>query len=123
VSVRLLADAFGLQGREREDFMRQARAATKPSPRAAAGESTLAPAQLPLAIPGFAGRTAQLAALDAAASLVVSSRPVTVVISAVSGTAGVGKTALAIHWAHRARNRFPDGQLYVNLRGFDRAGP
>jgi DNA-binding SARP family transcriptional activator/tetratricopeptide (TPR) repeat protein/DNA-binding XRE family transcriptional regulator len=78
------------------------------------------PAQLPPDVPGFAGRAEPLARLDRL--LAGAGRPDTVVISAVSGTAGVGKTALAVHWAYRAAARFPDGQLYVNLRGFDPGG-
>ncbi|MCG5443379.1 tetratricopeptide repeat protein [Micromonospora sp. NIE79] len=79
---------------------------------AAAAPSRVA-AQLPPPVPTFTGRDAELAVLDA-----LVDRGGTVV---VSGTAGVGKTALAVHWAHRAAERFPDGQLYVNLRGFDPA--
>jgi hypothetical protein len=80
-----------------------------------------APAQLPLDARGFAGRGAELAYLDAV--LAASEHSAAVLISAVLGTAGVGKTALAVHWAHQVAGRFPDGQLYVNLRGFDPAGP
>ncbi len=86
--------------------------------------SSAVPAQLPADVHGFAGRRDQLASLDAtlAAGTGTAGQPSAVVISAVSGTAGVGKTALAVHWAHRVAGRFPDGQLYVNLRGFDRSG-
>jgi tetratricopeptide (TPR) repeat protein len=79
------------------------------------------PRQLPAAVAHFAGRSGELAALI---GLLRSRADAggTVVISAVSGTAGVGKTALAVYWAHQVADRFPDGQLYVNLRGFDPTG-
>jgi DNA-binding SARP family transcriptional activator/Tfp pilus assembly protein PilF len=76
------------------------------------------PRQLPPPVPHFAGRAGELAALTA----LRDEDGGTVVISAITGTAGVGKTALAVHWAHQSAERFPDGQLYVNLRGFDPAG-
>lgn len=76
------------------------------------------PAQLPPAPPQFTGRAEELAQLD---DVLSSSRAV--VISAVSGAAGIGKTALAVQWAHRVRHHFPDGQLYVNLRGFATTEP
>ncbi|PPK68953.1 tetratricopeptide repeat protein [Actinokineospora auranticolor] len=74
------------------------------------------PAQLPAETPGFVGRAATLAGLDDLLDRVDGSPGV--VIVALSGTAGVGKTALALRWAHRARDRFPDGQLAVNLHGY-----
>jgi tetratricopeptide (TPR) repeat protein len=84
--------------------------------------SVAVPAQLPRDVGGFAGRAEHLARLDALLGSGATEAPTAVVISAVSGTAGVGKTALAVHWAHRVAERFPDGQLYVNLRGFDPGG-
>jgi DNA-binding SARP family transcriptional activator len=81
------------------------------------------PAQLPADVAAFTGRAAELAGLDGwlsgaggGAEDGGGSPPP---IFAVTGTAGVGKTALAVRWAHRNRARFPDGQLYVNLRGYD----
>lgn len=78
------------------------------------------PHQLPPPIRHFAGRAAELSALSALADESASSDAL--VVTAIGGTAGVGKTALVLHWAHQAASRFPDGQLYVNLRGFDPAG-
>ena len=75
------------------------------------------PQQLPAAIPHFAGRVQELASLDVLLAEVGSGARGTVVISAIRGTAGVGKTAVAVHWAHRVAGQFPHGQLYVNLRG------
>ncbi|NGY59715.1 tetratricopeptide repeat protein [Lentzea sp. NEAU-D13] len=77
-----------------------------------------APRQLPADVTAFTGRAAELQQLDD----LVEQDERTVVLSAVTGTPGVGKTALAVHWGHRAADRFPDGQLYLNLRGYD-VGP
>jgi len=89
-----------------------------PAPRPA--RRTITPRELPGPVPHFVGRESALAALTALLPADVDAgTPEAVVISAIGGTAGVGKTALAVHWAHRVAARFPDGQLYVNLRGFD----
>ncbi len=83
---------------------------------------TAVPRQVPAAVADFTGRAAELQALTAMLDQAGAGAPGTVVISAIGGTAGVGKTALALHWAHQIAGRFGDGQLYVNLRGFDLSG-
>jgi DNA-binding SARP family transcriptional activator/tetratricopeptide (TPR) repeat protein/transcriptional regulator with XRE-family HTH domain len=81
-----------------------------------AGTAPLTPAQLPAPVPNLAGRAAELAILTKALDDGGTGRGRIVTIT---GVAGVGKTALAVHWAHQVTRCFPDGQLYVNLRGFD----
>ena len=80
-----------------------------------------APHQLPPAIQFFSGRRTELAALNRLTGE-TEKASAAVTITAVGGTAGVGKTALALHWAHQAAGRFIDGQLYLDLRGFDPRG-
>ncbi len=77
------------------------------------------PRQLPAPPRAFSGRAGYLAQLDALLPSIADEAPGATVISAISGTPGVGKTALALYWAQRMMARFPDGQLYVNLRGFE----
>ncbi|QWF78975.1 AfsR/SARP family transcriptional regulator [Amycolatopsis sp. CA-230715] len=87
-----------------------------PEPAAQPGAKPLVvPAQLTADVAAFAGRGGELARLDG-----MLAETAEVVIIAVSGAAGVGKSAFAVHWAHRVRDRFPDGNLYVDLRGSDR---
>src|SRR6266567_1656184 len=78
----------------------------------------IVPRQLPPAVPVFVGRQDQLAALTQLLRLPGG----TAVITAIGGTAGVGKTALAVQWAHQFAAEFPDGQLFVDLRGFAPSG-
>ena len=95
-----------------------------PSAASAASELPV-PAQLPPVTADFVGRGMALGVLDdllPSADDAAAPRAGAVAV-AVTGTAGVGKTALALHWAHRHRHLFPDGQLHVNLRGFDPCCP
>jgi tetratricopeptide (TPR) repeat protein len=79
------------------------------------------PRQIPLSVPYFTGRAAALAELDTLFFGEDSDSATRV--AAIAGPAGVGKTALAVHWAHRVQDRLPEGALYVNLRGFDPGPP
>jgi DNA-binding SARP family transcriptional activator/Tfp pilus assembly protein PilF len=81
-----------------------------------------APAQLPLEVPGFSGRRAELDRMHEALGAAGGNPPAAVPIVAIAGTAGVGKTALAIRFARQVAGHFPDGQLHVNLRGFGPSG-
>ncbi len=86
-----------------------------PSGPPAGAESGLPPPrQLPIDVAGFVGRSRELAELSAAL-VGAGDRPD---LAVLHGTAGVGKTALAVHWSWRHREHFPDGQFYLNLRGF-----
>lgn len=132
-----LAEALGLSGEQRDEFARLSRHGwreTAPGDQAGAGEASGravaeksadgrpgTPRQLPAVVSHFTGRSAELDALTGMLSEGVGTRAV--VVSAVAGTAGVGKTAVAVHWAHQVARWFADGQLYVNLRGYDPGEP
>ena len=125
-TVRLLADALTLHGPDRDRFYRSALSDpvgagpdASDDPSEPVGPPT--PAQLPADVAGFTGRDHELADLEKVL-IDTPDRPA-IGISVVTGPAGVGKTALAVHWAHRAAAEFPDGQLYVNLRGFAPGAP
>jgi tetratricopeptide (TPR) repeat protein/transcriptional regulator with XRE-family HTH domain len=118
-SVSLLADGLGLSDAERAAF-REAAVGSRGIAREAGEEgpsrATVALSQLPPDIEDFTGREDALDRLRAR----MAGRPsesTAVVITGAVGKAGVGKTALAVHVAHQLRPKFPDGQLYVNLRG------
>ena len=88
-----------------------------PASRTAVAALRPPPSQMPAATPGFVGRTAELRRLNRLL-LAVGERSGQVPAALVTGYPGVGKTALAVRWAHRVRERFPDGQLYVDLHGY-----
>jgi tetratricopeptide (TPR) repeat protein/transcriptional regulator with XRE-family HTH domain len=138
-SLRRLADALELRDEARVEFIAAAsRRLASDSDRASGSDGASNPAgpaggagrhadrrvmprQLPPPPGHFVARTAELQELNALLNEAADGGMI--VISAIGGTAGLGKTALAVHWAHQVAARFPDGQLYVNLRGFAPSGP
>ncbi len=109
-----LADELGVEPSARLQELRLRVLQGTPAP----ADASPIPRQLPADLLSFAGRAEPLARLDA----LLDDTAAPVRVAAVVGTAGVGKTTLAVHWSHRVRQFFPDGQLYVNLRGFDTGG-
>ena len=121
-SVTRLADALALDPRRHEQLLAAAHTVAAPA-RPHVGPATVrprpnAPCQLPYDTRLFTGRAQELdQLLSLARSAPAGSACGMVVISAIDGMGGVGKSALAIRAAHRARTQFPDGQLFVDLHG------
>ncbi|TDQ04415.1 tetratricopeptide (TPR) repeat protein [Labedaea rhizosphaerae] len=113
-SLIAIADALRLTERDRIRLLNHHRGAGSLPELVAEDERT--PRQLPPDLPGFTGRVAALRALDG----VLDDGPP---IAVIDGAPGIGKSTLAVHWAHRVRDRFPDGQLYVHLRGYGPSEP
>jgi tetratricopeptide (TPR) repeat protein/transcriptional regulator with XRE-family HTH domain len=123
-SLQQLADAMALSEDDRVALMSAVFAGTASpahlDPEPDRGKAKVIPRQLPPPPRWFTGRDRELAQLTEA---VTASGGGTVVVSAVGGAGGIGKTWLALHWAHRHADDFADGQLYANLRGFDASAP
>jgi tetratricopeptide (TPR) repeat protein/transcriptional regulator with XRE-family HTH domain len=110
-TIRRLANALELSGGLRDEF----EAAARGVPPGSMPDGPV-PGLLPLTVPDFTGREEEVAHIH---ELLAASDPDAVILSAVSGKPGIGKTTLAVHVAHQLRSsgRFPDGQLYANLQG------
>ncbi|TQM80814.1 DNA-binding SARP family transcriptional activator [Saccharothrix saharensis] len=112
---RTLADELGTDpGKPLQDLYLQLLGQQPAAETTGAEPARAVPRQLPAPQRWFTGREKEVADLAEPSS--------TVVITAIGGAGGIGKTALALHWAHQHVDDFPDGQLYVNLRGFDPVG-
>jgi tetratricopeptide (TPR) repeat protein/transcriptional regulator with XRE-family HTH domain len=128
-SLMQLADALQLTETARQQFLGSGRAGTAqkaavgPAPGDAGPSARIAqiiPRQMPASVPYFAGRADELSTLTTLLCPAPDAGGARVVV--ITGTAGTGKTALALHWAASSAGQFPHGQLYLNLRGFDPSG-
>jgi transcriptional regulator with XRE-family HTH domain/tetratricopeptide (TPR) repeat protein len=135
-TAQLLAGALGLtepvraafvaaaRGRIGADEVLRARQGQSPAPQFAGSSSArdgVVPRQLPASVRQFVGRARELKALAAMLDQAGGSEGA-VPTAVITGPGGVGKTALAVHWGHSVADRFPDGQLFMDLHGFDPSG-
>ena len=117
--MRLLAEALRLYPTDHDENKNL----DEPEPAATGvAPDLVVPRQLPATTAQFVGRQAELEGLSAVLDALARGRP-TAAVAAISGTAGVGKTALAVLWAYQIADRFSDGQLYIDLRGFGPGNP
>ncbi|MFI9582703.1 BTAD domain-containing putative transcriptional regulator [Streptomyces sp. NPDC052236] len=96
--------------------------AAAPLPAAVAAplpDVVVVPSELPPDVPGFTGRERELAVLDGLVVTGAKGGRQTPTVGLITGVAGVGKSGLSVHWAHRAADDFPDGRLFADLRGYD----
>ena len=121
-SLRRVAGSLGLTEAATADLIFRYRTGRHNVERGGKAGTSLVPRQLPAAVAPFAGRVAELEVLDQWLEGALCDPAQAMVISAIGGMAGVGKTTLALQWAHRVADRFPDGQLYADLRGYDSGG-
>jgi transcriptional regulator with XRE-family HTH domain len=115
-TIRRLADALNLPGPDRARFEAVARGRPVPPPAEAAAQAAAATRTLPRDVASFTGRQQELQELvNATVGLAASAGVVS--IHAIGGMAGVGKTAFAVHAAHRLAGQFPAGQIFLPLHG------
>jgi DNA-binding SARP family transcriptional activator/Tfp pilus assembly protein PilF len=121
-----LVDELGIDpGAELQEVHRQILTSDEPGPTGpdrADPPPAHVPHQLPLPVAGFTGRQLEIFETDNALGRAAETATAPVIL-AITGTAGVGKTALAVHWAHRVTGSFPDGQLYLDLHGYHPVRP
>lgn len=129
-TIRSLTAALGLNAAEAEQFLSVARgksrSARTPAPQAepaTASDGLPMPWQLPPAVPDFTGRAAQIDAMLSVLRAPGSARSDVVGLVTVTGMGGIGKTALAVQAAHKLAGSYPDGHLYLNLRGYGPGQP